>query len=217
VINITFHGIGGPPENTPDEDREMWLSKELFQLAIDLIKRSDNVCISVDDGNLSDIEILFPELLRCNLKASLFMPANFIGKKGHLGKTDLRQWKAAGLNVGSHGIQHVNWRILDNKELEREVFESKDKLEQIVGHSIREAACPFGYYDRRVLRHLRKAGYKRIYTSDGGHAFSGAWLQPRNSLHAWDNRESIQKLLSKRFFSFDCLVCTFKTMIKRVR
>jgi len=217
VTNITFHGIGQPSENIPDEDREMWLSKERFQLAIELIKEHDNVYITVDDGNSSDIDVLFPELLRYNLKASLFVPVNLIGTKGHLSETDLKQWKAAGLNVGSHGLAHCDWRKLGDKELSREVCESKDKLEQMLGCLIVEASCPFGYYDRCVLSYLRKAGYKRVYTSDRGQAFSGAWLQSRNSLHAWDNKESVQKLLSKRFFSPDFLVCTLKTIIKRVR
>jgi hypothetical protein len=29
------------------------------------------------------------------------------------------------------------------------------------------AACPFGAYDRRTLRALRHAGFKRVYASDG--------------------------------------------------
>ena len=54
-----------------------------------------------------------------------------------------------------------------------------DAIAQIARVPIREAACPFGSYDRRVLNMLRRHGFVRVYTVDGGHAKRGAWLQPR--------------------------------------
>jgi hypothetical protein len=41
---------------------------------------------------------------------------------------------------------------------------------------------PFGAYDRRLLERLRTAGVAGVYSSDGGTAREGAWLQGRNSL-----------------------------------
>jgi hypothetical protein len=52
-----------------------------------------------------------------------------------------------------------------------------------VGVAVDEAACPFGSYDRKVLRALRSAGYKRVFTSDGGSTSSRAWLASRTSVH----------------------------------
>ena len=64
--------------------------------------------------------------------------------------------------VGNHGMHHRKWATLDNRELQEEVIEAKDRLEQIVGSEIVEAACPFGSYDRRVLRCRRRMAIKRF-------------------------------------------------------
>ncbi len=39
-----------------------------------------------------------------------------------------------------------------------------------IGEPVSSVAIPFGSYDRRVLRRLRGAGLRRVYTSDGGRA-----------------------------------------------
>jgi peptidoglycan/xylan/chitin deacetylase (PgdA/CDA1 family) len=57
------------------------------------------------------------------------------------------------------------------------------RLGEIVAGEITEAACPFGSYDRRVLRALRAAGYRRVFTSDGGPHASGAWLSSRTTVN----------------------------------
>jgi hypothetical protein len=66
-------------------------------------------------------------------------------------------------------------------------------LAAITGKPVSRVAIPFGSYDRHVLRRLRQARVTRAYTSDGGRAKPGSWLQPRNSLRhdldaAWIGR-----------------------------
>jgi len=217
VINITFHGIGRTPEDIPPEEKEVWLQTEQFESILNIIHGHKNIYLMVDDGNYSDVEIILPALLSRNLKATLFVPVKRIGAKGYVSESDLRKWAAANFKVGSHGLTHRDWRKFDDIELAREVCGSKDRIEQILGCPIVEASCPLGSYDRRVLRHLRKAGYKRVYTSDRGLAVSGAWLQPRNTLYAWDDQYSVQRMLSKSSLSPDFLLCRLKTLIKRLR
>ena len=59
-------------------------------------------------------------------------------------------------------------------------------LEQVVGRPITEAACPFGSYDRRVLRQSAAHGYRRAYTSDAGTGPSTRWLQATNTVRRDD-------------------------------
>ena len=40
-----------------------------------------------------------------------------------------------------------------------------------------EAACPFGSYDRRVLRFLRGHGYRRAYHERSRHGPADDWIQ----------------------------------------
>ena len=61
-----------------------------------------------------------------------------------------------------------------------------------------EAACPFGSYDRRVLRALRRTGYRHVYTSDRGLARRGDWLQARNTVQRADGAELLGPILASQ-------------------
>ena len=86
------------------------------------------------------------------------------------------------MGVGSHGLRHQDWRRLSDDDLREELEGSRTVLGDLLGSPVEEAACPFGSYDRRVLRVARAAGYRRLYTSDGGAASTTWWLAPRNTV-----------------------------------
>ena len=69
-------------------------------------------------------------------------------------------------------------------------------LEQIVERPVTEAACPFGSYDRRVLRSLRGSGYRRVYTSDRGTTGPEDFLQARNTIGPDDRPELLAEIAS---------------------
>ena len=86
------------------------------------------------------------------------------------------------MRIGCHGMRHRAWRGLAERDLHEELVEARQVLETIIERPVAEAACPFGSYDRRVLRALDRAGYRRVYTSDGGVARADAWLQARTTI-----------------------------------
>jgi peptidoglycan/xylan/chitin deacetylase (PgdA/CDA1 family) len=90
------------------------------------------------------------------------------------------------MEIGSHGMRHRRWRGLDDAALHEEHFEAKRIIEQIVERPVTEAACPFGSYDRRVVRSLRRAGFRRVYTSDRGTARMRDFVQARTSVGPHD-------------------------------
>jgi len=57
---------------------------------------------------------------------------------------------------------------------------------------------PFGSYDRHVLRNLRRTGVTRVYTSDGGWARSGTWLQARTSIRSEDGPDWPKQVMVDR-------------------
>jgi peptidoglycan/xylan/chitin deacetylase (PgdA/CDA1 family) len=138
--------------------------------------------ITVDDGNRSDTQILLDELARRELIASFFVVAGRIDKHDFLTAEDVRTIVEAGHSLGSHGLTHRAWRELDRDELEDELATAREMLEAIVGRPVTDLACPFGSYDRHVLRRARKLGYECVFTSDGGPADPHAWLRPRTTI-----------------------------------
>ena len=120
------------------------------------------------------------------LTATFFVIAGRLGVPRFLDEAGVRALAAAGMEIGCHGMHHRRWRGLDQSALHEELVEAKAILEQTVEKAVTQAACPFGSYDRRVLRALRRCGYRHVFTSDGGLARPGDFLQARNSVGPHD-------------------------------
>jgi peptidoglycan/xylan/chitin deacetylase (PgdA/CDA1 family) len=184
VLNFTFHGIGEPPPAVGDAERDVWVFRPDFISALDAICAHDNATISFDDGNASDITIGLPALIERGVAGHFFVVAERVGAPGYLSAADLRTLREAGMRIGLHGMRHRPWRGLPDDELNDEILGARRALEAEIDGPVSAAACPFGSYDRRVLGRLRNAGFERVFSSDGGWASAGAWLQPRNTLRA---------------------------------
>jgi peptidoglycan/xylan/chitin deacetylase (PgdA/CDA1 family) len=203
---LTFHGLGEPPAHVPTGERPFWVRADVFEATLDEVARRPNVAVTFDDGNRSDVDIALPALRARGLVAKFFIAAGRLDRPGYLGRDDLLALADAGMTVGSHGVNHEPWTALGPEALDEELTGSRSILEEALGRPVTEASCPFGKYNRRVLATLRRAGYERVYTSDGGRARPSAWLQPRNTLtSAWeptaarlDGREPARRSLARR-------------------
>jgi peptidoglycan/xylan/chitin deacetylase (PgdA/CDA1 family) len=179
---LTFHGLGEPADAVAETERKVWVPVEWLQAIVDMLPRQ-GVGLAFDDGNSSDVEQALPMLAQRGLTARFFPLAGRVGAVGYLGAEDIAGLSGAGMGVGSHGCHHRDWRTLADGELHEELTVSRRTLAEIVGRDITETACPYGSYDRRVLRALRAAGYRRVFNSDGGTGSAGSWLRPRTTVH----------------------------------
>jgi len=193
VINLTVHGIGPPVRPFEPGEAETWVTVEQFEQVLDAVAGRPDVRLTFDDGNASDVEIALPRLRERGLVAEFFVLAGRLGEPGRLDADGVRELVAAGMPVGSHGWAHRDWRRLDPGEASEELRDAHRVLGELTGRPVTRVAIPFGSYDRHVLRRLRLAGVTRAYTSDGGRARPGSWLQARTSLRhdidaAWTRR-----------------------------
>jgi peptidoglycan/xylan/chitin deacetylase (PgdA/CDA1 family) len=179
---LTFHGLGEPPHGATDAARNVWVAVEWFEAIVDALPAA-GVGLAFDDGNFSDVEHALGALLERGRNARFFVLAGKLDAEGHLGAEDVEKLHAAGMRIGSHGLHHRDWRALADEELSEELVVSRRVLTEVVGEDVAEAACPFGSYDRRVLRALRGAGYRRVYNSDDGSGPADSWLMPRTTVH----------------------------------
>jgi peptidoglycan/xylan/chitin deacetylase (PgdA/CDA1 family) len=179
---LTFHGLGEPPAQSTEAERKVWVPVAWFEAIVDALPR-EGVRLAFDDGNASDAEHALPALVQRCRTARFFLLAGRIGAEGYLSAHDVAQLQGAGMGIGSHGLRHRDWRALADRELHEELTVSRRALSELAGEDVAEAACPFGSYDRRVLRALRAAGYRRVYNSDGGIGSARSWLAPRTTVH----------------------------------
>jgi peptidoglycan/xylan/chitin deacetylase (PgdA/CDA1 family) len=197
---VNLHGIGTPHSDVAPGESIFWINKNSFVNILDLIvaarSRSDlSIGITFDDGNMSDVEIALPELVKRGLSASFFICAGRIGAPHYLDRNALADLLAAGMEVGSHGMDHRNWRELDETMLETEVGTARRCIEDACGTTVKKVAIPFGSYDRRVLRRLRREAFESVYTSDRGLTRSKAWLKARNTINSGWLEADIRTLL----------------------
>ena len=216
VVNLTFHGIGEPARALDPGEEKVWIDCDQFGSILDLVDARPDVRLSFDDGNASDVRIALPELLRRKLTAEFYVVAGRLGGDGYLALDDLRRLLDNGMTIGSHGMHHRPWGRLNREDLLCELFEAKDVLEQYTGQPVVRAACPFGDYNRKVLRALKAAGFARVFTSDRGAAGPDDWLQPRNSIARGDVA-TIERLLWRPDVGLRPLARRIWRVIKRWR
>ncbi len=214
---LNFHGVGETRKNLDPGEFAYWLPAARFAeiIAAAAQQPRERIGITFDDSNESDITTCAPILERHGFRACFFVLLGRIGKPGSLGAQDIRALHRAGHEIGSHGIAHLDWTRLDPGQLREEVEDSRLALSEIIGAEVKKAGIPFGRYNRCVLRALRRAGYERVYTSDGGLARKGRWLQPRISLRRDHGMDEIRALLDFRSSHYSCPLRGTKRRVKR--
>ena len=217
IVILTFHGIGEPSRWLYPGENRVWLSERAFLSILDVVRDRPDLRITFDDGNASDAVVAVPALVERDLVAEFYIVAGHLGAPGYLSAEQLHILSRAGMKVGSHGMTHRPWPDLTDRALDEEIVEARNVLGKVVGARIDQAACPFGAYDRRVLRHLRRAGYTRVYSSDGGRAKSGAWLQPRNTVRSTDDASTIERLIDEPQPFSGVIARKTKVFLKRLR
>lgn len=182
MLILNFHGLGPVPREIDAGEADCWLDTRHFESILDRVMRDERVRITFDDGNASDHGIALPALLRRGMKATFLICSGRVDTPTFLDAGQIHELDGQGMTIGSHGVNHLPWRNLDHDRLQEEVAGSRRALENLLGKKVEAAACPFGDYDRRVLHALRNAGYRSVYTSDGGESISGWWIKPRTTV-----------------------------------
>lgn len=201
-INVCFHGVGTPARELEAGEAPYWIDHDTFLAVLDVLAHEPKVRISFDDGNASDIEVGLPALQERELTATVFPLAGRLDQSGSLSSDDVRALAAAGIRIGTHGMDHRPWRGLAGADLRGELEEARAVIAAVVGEPVTEAALPLGRYDRQLLAHLKRLGYTAVHTSDRRWAAEGAWLQPRFSVRAGDTADSVrQRMLTRQPWS----------------
>lgn len=116
------------------------------------------VTTSWDDGNPKDLKVA--GLLNArDLPGTFFVPlTGYLGTET-LCNADLNTLSAAGFEIGGHSVSHNSLRRLSAEELNYEVSVCKHRLQDSVGREITTFCYPNGYYNRKVIAAVKRAGY----------------------------------------------------------
>ena len=106
----------------------------------------------------------------------------------------LRELAERGVEIGSHTCSHPHLPRLGDDELDRELRESRARLEDEVRRPCRFFAYPFGDEDGRVRAATRRAGYEAAFALPGDVAAPDDFAVPR--LGVW-RRDTLPRLTLK--------------------
>ncbi len=139
------------------------------------------VMISVDDGYRSTYDVAYPILKKYGFTATLFIYIDYVGVSSQAITWDqLRELKREGFTIGSHSIAHSDLSKKKKDEdnnaymarLNREIFRSKQILDDKLDQDTFIFSYPFGRLNQTVASLTRQAGYKIAVTVDrGGNPF----------------------------------------------
>jgi len=169
------------------KDQITWLKKNfqilsLLQL-VNQIKShtldSKSVCVTFDDGYADNFYNALPILKQFHIPATIFVTSGMIGKKipfywdTNMNKNDqgralnkielIKLAKEPLIKIGSHTITHPHLTALSVMDQEKEIAESKIKLENIIKKTIKGFSYPFGTkkdYSKETVSTVKKTGYK---------------------------------------------------------
>jgi peptidoglycan/xylan/chitin deacetylase (PgdA/CDA1 family) len=186
-------------------------------MILDMAASFSHVEITFDDGNVSDMHFAVPALQKRHLTATFFLCSGRLNQPTFVNAQQARELLAAGMEVGSHGVDHLPWRGLKPAVLWNEVQSSRARLEDICQRSVTKAACPFGEYDRRVLKAVRRAGYHTVLTSDDGVAFERQWVRSRTTITREMSMQSIKRLIERGPGLFRQVAISLRSLVKKNR
>ena len=198
-VVINFHGIGSAHDAVVESERPYWISADQFEAIIDRAQAHPNakrVRWTFDDGNRSDLVIGARVLAERGMRGAFFVLTGRFDDPLYLSRADTRALADMGMAVGLHGKDHVDWRRLDPATLADETVTARQDLSEAAGQAIDSVAIPFGGYDRRVIAHLRRCNFARIYTSDGGMSHAAQRICNRTSVRNDMSMDRIDALLA---------------------
>jgi peptidoglycan/xylan/chitin deacetylase (PgdA/CDA1 family) len=182
ALILTYHGIEPGPA-------PLFLEPALFREHLDVLGDSGAtpvsldrlrdedlperaVALTFDDGFLSVADEAAPLLVERGLTATVFCVAGHAGglndwptqprrvrRRPLAGGRQLAELAAAGLEVGSHGTEHVSLARVSEATARREVVDSRRTLEDAVGVPVRWFAYPYGAVPNEGARRLVEETY----------------------------------------------------------
>ena len=149
---------------------------------------------------------------RKNMKTTIFLISDYIGmldkweislfgfKFKHLDVSQIKELSKDGHEFGSHTATHKSLTELNDLELERELKDSKQKIEDILEKEVKSISVPFGRIDERVYEKCLQYGYKNI-VSIGETSFTRDNLFRSKQVYLGDNNFIIDAKLGNNFFA----------------
>jgi peptidoglycan/xylan/chitin deacetylase (PgdA/CDA1 family) len=167
------------------------------------------VGLTFDDGYQDFVTYALPVLQRFGFTATAFVLAGRLGaqdewnrpaaEKQLLTADEVCLLAKSGIEIGSHGLDHVELPEVEDTQLSAETGHSRAVLQDLVGQPVRGFCYPYGHLDARVVNAVRAAGYDyacAIWPSPaiGRHAIPRTYVHDRDTQWRLDAKRMVSGL-----------------------
>ena len=166
--------------------------------------------ITLDDGYVDNL-VACEELNKRGMRATCFIVSGSIGREPAwstsgrstvrlLNPAELREMQAAGMEIGSHTVNHVRLTQVDETRRRTELIDSKAIIENILGGAISSFAYPYGDWDSHCAKAVQETGYNSACTTRTGWALRDGDPYRLRRLTVFNN-DTVSRLARKLFFA----------------
>lgn len=118
------------------------------------------VVLTFDDGYEDFFWNALPILKKYDAKATIYVMANYIGRQGYLNSDELKQIRDSGLvEIGAHTLDHTYLKDIKKEVANKEILESKTRLESLLGIPVPSFAYPYGAFTKETIELTKAAGF----------------------------------------------------------
>jgi peptidoglycan/xylan/chitin deacetylase (PgdA/CDA1 family) len=128
------------------------------------------VILTFDDGYADFYTTALPILRAHDFSAVAYIVSGFIGWPGYMTADQVVAADRAGIEIGSHTVDHVNLAKQSAGGLAYQLQASKAALEHLLGHPVDGLCYPSGQFSPRVMAAAQAAGYQDATTTRYGSA-----------------------------------------------
>jgi len=178
---ILYHWIAVSPSDGPNYTSPYYVKPEVFEeemkllhdwsyttitteLLIKAITEGADLperplIISFDDGHLNNYTTAFPIMKKYGFTGVLYIVANYMGADQYMNADQIKEMAAAGWEVGSHTMSHMDLTSLEPERQRHEIVDSREVLQTKLGVPILTFSYPFGRSDNGIIDYTHFAGY----------------------------------------------------------
>jgi len=171
--------------------------------------------ITFDDGLASVCEHALPALVDYGLTATVFLVAATVGSEAQqvdwiddlprgalatLTLDQIQEMAAHGVRFGSHSYSHRDLTSLSEDECFKDLHDSRQLLEDVLGRPVPLLAYPRGLHNDGVRRAARRAGFTHAFGTARRRPSPSRWGIPRMGVYSGD-RELKLRIKSSRSYA----------------
>ena len=151
-------------------------------------KNGKVVGITFDDGYHNNLTHALPALLKEGFSSTCYAVSGLLGQTNRwdeslgiaqtplMNEAEIRQWTAAGQEIGSHTHLHIDLTAADDQECRAEMKLGKSELQAAIQQPVDHFCYPYGRYDSKHVAMVKELGFMSATTTQRGRCHAGTDL-----------------------------------------